>query len=135
MNHTLGTKLDSIRTNYPFLAYDTMESIIKISDYNKVAKLYGKNEYSLNNDEYIIVADFKSMVEVRNIALKNRETINLFGYTLKPKYDSCQDGFIEMSSQHINTGIILVPDNIIKEEYLSQNHLLGNYKTINKDRK
>ncbi len=133
MNHTLGSKLDSIRTQFPFLDYDTMESIMKISDYNKLAKFYGIKEYSLNNDEYMIVADFKSMVDVRNIALKNSEVIHLFGHTLKPKYDSCQDGFLEMSSNHINTGIILVPDNVVEEEYLVQNHLIGNYKTTDRE--
>ena len=81
----------------------------------------------------MIVANFKSMVEVRNIALKNNEAINLFGNTLKPKYDSCQDGFVEMSSNHINTGIIIVPDNVIDEDYLIQNHLIGNYKTQDKN--
>lgn len=133
MNHTLGSKLDTIRTSFPFLKYDTMESIVKISDYNKVARLYGNEEYSLKDDEYMIVADFKSMVEIRNIALANGETINLFGYTLKPKYNSCQDGFLEMSSNHINTGIILVADNVIDEEYLYQNHLIGNYNTTDKE--
>ena len=133
MNHTLGSKLNQIRTSFPFLQYDTMESIMKISDYNKVARFYGNEEYSLNSNEYMIVADFKSMVEVRNIALKNNEAINLFGKTLKPKYDSCQDGFVEMSSNHINTGIIIVPDNVIDEDYLIQNHLIGNYKTQDKN--
>ncbi len=132
MNHTLGSKLDSIRTEFPFLAYDTKEPIMKISDYNKVARFYGIQEYALNSDEYIIIADFKSMVNVRNIALENGEVIELFGHTLKPKYKTCQDGFLEMSSQHINTGIILVADNIVDEEYLFQNHLIGNYKTTNK---
>ena len=133
MNHTLGSKLNQIRTSFPFLQYDTMESIMKISDYNKVARFYGNEEYSLNSNEYMIVADFKSMVEVRNIALKNNEAINLFGNTLKPKYDSCQDGFVEMSSNHINTGIIIVPDNVIDEDYLIQNHLIGNYLTSDKN--
>lgn len=133
MNHTLGSKLNQIRTSFPFLQYDTMESIMKISDYNKVARFYGNEEYSLNSNEYMIVADFKSMVEVRNIALKNNEEINLFGNTLKPKYDSCQDGFVEMSSNHINTGIILVPDNVINEDYLIQNHLIGNYLASDKN--
>lgn len=132
MNHTLGSKLDTVRTSFPFLKYDTMETIIKVSDYNKAAKLYGIKEYSLDENEYIIVADFKSMVEVRNIALKNKEIITLFGHTLKPKYDSCQDGFLEMSSNHINTGIILVSDNVIDESYLYQNHLIGNYNTTDK---
>ena len=133
MNHTLGSKLNQIRTSFPFLQYDTMESIMKISDYNKVARFYGNEEYSLNSNEYMIVADFKSMIEVRNIALKNNEAINLFGKTLKPKYDSCQDGFVEMSSNHINTGIIIVPDNVIDEDYLIQNHLIGNYLTSDKN--
>lgn len=133
MNHTLGSKLDSVRTSFPFLQYDTKESIIKIGDYNKVARLYGNEEYSLKDDEYMIVADFKSMVEIRNMALENGEAINLFGHTLKPKYSSCQDGFLEMSSNHINTGIILVSDNVINEDYLVQNHLIGNYNTSDKN--
>ncbi len=133
MNNTLGSLLDYIRTNFPFLAYDTKEPIMKISDYNKVAKFYGIDEYSLNANEYIIVADFNSMVKIRNLALENNEKINLFGYTLKPKYSMCQDGFLEMSSQHINTGIIVVPDNVVDEDYLVYNHLIGNYKTSDKE--
>ena len=132
-NHTLGSKLEMVRTQFPFLDYDDSEAIMKISDYNKVARLYGINEYSLNDNQYMIIADFKSMVSIRNLALKNGEVINLFGHTLKPKYDSCQDGFLEMSSQHINTGIILVPDKIVNEEYLYENHLIGNYKTTDKN--
>lgn len=132
MNHTLGSKLEIIRKDFPFLAYDTKEPIMKISDYNKVARLYGIQEYSLESNEYIIVADFKSMAEIRNVALENGETINLFGHTLKPKYDSCQDGFVEISSNHINTGIILVPDDVVDEDYLIYNHLIGNYITTDK---
>lgn len=134
LKHTLGSKLDNISKSFPFLKYDTNESIVKISDYNKVARLYGIKEYSIKDDEYIIVADFKSMVEIRNMALKNGETINIFGHELKPKYDSCQDGFLEMSSNHINTGIILVADNVVDENYLIQNHLVGNYNTTDKEK-
>ncbi|MCX4365710.1 MAG: ABC transporter permease [Bacilli bacterium] len=132
LNHTLGSKLESIRTQFPFLRYDTMEDIIKISDYNKIANLYGIDTYSLNDDEFIILADFQSMVNMRNIALKNKEVINLFGYTLKPKYDECQDGFIEMSSQSINSGVIVVPDKVVDENYLYSDMLMGNYNTTDK---
>ncbi len=127
LNQTLGSNLNSIRTEFPYLKYDAMEKIIKVSDYNKVAQLYGKNEFSLNDDEYIVVADFKSMIDIRNRALKSKESINIFGHNLKPKYDSCQDGFLEMSSQHINTGLILIPDNVALENYLYQDILIGNY--------
>ncbi len=133
INHTLGSKLNTIRTSFPFLKYDTMEPIMKLSDYNKVARLYGNKEYSLNPNEYMIIADFNSMIEIRNMALENKETITLFGHALSPKYTSCQDGFVEMSSNHINTGIILVDDSIIDENYLHQNSIIGNYKTKDKD--
>ena len=133
MEQTLGSKLNTISKSFPHLQYDTKEPIMKISDYNKAARLYGNEEYTLKDDEYMIVADFKSMVDVRNIALKNGETIKLFGHTLKPKYNSCKDGFLEMSSNHINTGIILVADNVVDENYLIQNHLIGNYSTSDKD--
>ncbi len=132
LNHTLGSKLESVRTNYPFIKYDTMEEIIKISDYNKVARLYGSKEYSLSDDEYIVLADFKSMVNIRNIALENKETIIVFDHTLHPKYNECQDGFVEMSSQSINAGIILIADNIVDENYLYQDMLMGNYNTTDK---
>ena len=133
LNHTLGSRLYIIMKEYPFIKYDTMETIIKISDYNKIAKLYGIDTYILDDDEYIILADFKSMVNTRNIALKNRETINLFGYTLKPKYDECQNGFIEMSSQSINSGVIVVSDKVVDENYLYSDMLMGNYNTTDKE--
>ncbi len=135
LNHTLGTMLDEVREKYKFLQYDTKEDIITISDYNKVAKIYGNKELSLNDDEYLIVADFKSMVDVRNIALKNAEKITLFGYNLKPKYPECQDGFIEMSSQHINTGMIIVPDHIVDDDYKTYNMLIANYNTSSKEKR
>ena len=131
-NHSMGSKLEWARMNYPFLDYDDEEAIMKISDYNKVARFYGLEEYSLGANEYMVIADFDSMVKIRNVALKNNESINVFGYSLVPKYDVCKDGFLEMSSQHINTGIILVPDSVVDEDYVYENHLIGNYKTTDK---
>ena len=132
LNETLGKKLDTIRTSFPHLLYDTKETIIKVSDYNKIARFYGNKEFSLNDLEYIIVADFESMVEIRNMALENQEEIKIFGKVLKPKFSNCQEGFIDMSSQHINTGIIVVPDDVIDESYIYQNYLIGNYNTTDK---
>lgn len=135
LNHTLGSRLDSIKDKYLFLKYDSKEDIMKLSDYNKIAKFYGNKEYTLGANEYMIVADFELMVNVRNIALENNESINVFGTNLKPKYTECQDGFIEISSQHINTGIIIVPDSIVDENYKAYNVVTANYKATNKDDK
>ena len=65
--------------------------------------------------------------------LKNNEEINVFGHTLKPKYNECKDGFVDMSSNHINSGIIIVPDNVVDENYKAYNSIIGNYKTESVD--
>lgn len=135
LGDTLGNKLDDITNQYKFIRYDSMEDIMKLSDYNKVAKLYGNKEYTLNDNEYMIVADFDSMVKIRNVSLKNNESIKLFSKTLVPKYDKCMDGFVEISSSHINDGIIIVPDYVIDEKYVAYNSIVGNYKETSKKEK
>ncbi len=107
---------DIVRMQFPQLQYDAPEEIIKVSDYNKIARLYGNEEYSLADNEFIILCDFENMENLRNQALKQDDTITLKGKEYKAKYDECQEGFIDMSSSHINTGIILVPDDVEFEE-------------------
>lgn len=116
-----------VKEKYKVGGFDWTERIMKISDYNKVAKFYGNETYTLDDDQYMVVADFDSMVEVRNIVLKRNRKIEVFGHTLTPKYQECKDGFVEMSANHINTGIILVPDEIVDDKYISAQHVIGNY--------
>ena len=125
---TLGSAASTIKSEYPIFTYHAPEEIMKLSDYNKVARLYGNTEYALNSNEYMIIADFESTMEMRNEALKTNPSINVFGVTLMPKYDECQDGFVRISNSHINTGIIVVPDSIVDESYLEREILLANYK-------
>lgn len=80
-----------IKTRYPNLLYNTAEQIVKISDYNKIAKLYGINQYELNNDEYIVLCDFDSQKELRNEALKDgNNVLNIAGKQYKSKYNECK---------------------------------------------
>ena len=131
---TLGDSWETIKNTYTSLIpYNVTDDIMTISDYNKVAKFYGNEEYTINEDEYIIVADYDSMIEIRNVALKNNQEITVFGHTLKPKYKECQYGFVEMASNHINSGIIIVPDDIVDEHYIAYNSVIGNYYTNSLD--
>lgn len=104
------------------------EDIIKLSDYNKVAKMYGHKTFELEEGEYIIVADFDAAIRKRNEALKKGQEIEVYGYTLVPKYSKCQKGFIELSGNKVNTGIIVVPDSVADGEIPAFNYLIGNYK-------
>ena len=125
--NTLGSELETVKKEFPYIDLYSAEAIVKISEYNQVAKLYGNPTYELEEDEYMIIADFDSMIAIRNKTLEKGTTITLGGKTLSPKYSECKEGFIEISSNHINTGIILVPDDVINEEWLEEEHLLANY--------
>ena len=128
LKDTLSSVYDEVKRQFPMLQYDTAEQIVKISDYNQIAQLYGQPQYSLKDDEYIIICDFDSMKEIRDKALKTNNILTINGKQYKSKYESCQIGFIEMSTSHVNTGIILVPDSCdladdIKEEvFLAANY-------------
>lgn len=125
---TLGETFDKVSTRYPYLAYDSKEDFMKVSDYNKVAALYGLEELSLKENEYILVADYDQWVKIRNEALAVRTPITLLGKTYYPKYTTCKNGFLHISSNHINMGFFVVPDNAVDESVRSENILLANYK-------
>ena len=128
LKYSLGNYYETAKAQFSMLMYDTPEEVIKVSDYNKIAKLYGEEQYSLNDDEYIVLCDFDNMTELRNQALKENSTIEIEGKTLHAKYDKCKSGFIEMSASHVNTGIILVPDSFeLKEEWKEEQFLAANY--------
>lgn len=132
---TLGTTYDSILKKYPYMTYEAIEEIVAVSDYNKAAKLLGNDTYELADDEYMIVADYESVAELRNEALKSGATITLNGETYYPKYDECQDGFLEISSSHINDGIIIVPDEAVSNLSVEEEMLFANYNATTEDKK
>ena len=112
------------------LAYKTPEDIVKVSDYNKIAKLYGNKQYELKDDEYLVLCDFDFMEDLRNQVLEKRKTLSIAGKEYKSKYQNCQEGFIAMSTNHINTGVILVPDScMLPEENKERTFLAANYNT------
>lgn len=125
-NDFFGSKLEKIKAKFPMLAYGTAEEIVKISDYNKIAKLYGIDEYELNDNEYIMICDFASMKEVRNEVLADgNNSLTIAGKQYKSKYNECKNGFIVMSTSHTNTGIIVVPDNCPLTDDMKEMHFLA----------
>ncbi len=132
---TLGDYYEKAKTKYPFLRYENAEEFIKLSDYNKAAHLLGLQEFSLKDNEYIIVADYDSWIPIRNQGLKNNTPITLLGKTYYPKYDECQNSFIHISSNHVNIGIFIVPDNALNESIRNENIILANYKETTEEGK
>lgn len=121
-----GEKIGEIRAQFPHLVYSTTEEIVKISDYNKIAKLYGIQEYELEEDEYVVLCDFESQKKIRDEVLaKGNYELEIAGKTYTSKYNECKSGFIVMSTSHINTGIILVPDSCNLKEEMKQRYFLA----------
>ena len=133
---TLSPVYDEVKQQFPNLLYETAEEIVKVSDYNKIARLYGNIEYQLKDDEYIILCDFDNMKNLRNKALKADSTITIAGKEYKTKYDECQNGYIYMAGSHINNGIILVPDNCnLTEDMKEETFLAANYNATTEEEK
>ena len=133
---TLSPVYDEVKKQFPNLLYETAEELVKVSDYNKIARLYGTTEYNLNDDEYVILCDFDNMENLRNQALKVDSRITIAGKEYKSKYDECQEGYLEMAASHINTGIILVPDNCdLTEDMKEETFLAANYNADTEEEK
>lgn len=125
---SLGDTYEQVKEQFPMLQYDTAELIIKVSDYNKIARLYGLSEQELQEDEYLVLCDYDNMKNIRNIALQNNNRITLAGTEYHAKYKECQEGYITISTSHTNAGIIVVPDSCnLTESMKEQYFLIANY--------
>lgn len=130
---TVKDTLGDINTDdYQFIA-DTIMPVMTIGDYNSVARLYGNSTYELNDDEYIIVADYKNMVMIRNQALKKGITLSVNGKEYKPRYNECKDGFVHIGVQNMNDGILVVPDNAVKPQQVHNMGLSADYRADTKE--
>lgn len=121
--------LNDVQKDYPNLLVDNYLPVMTISDYNKIASFYGNQTYTLNEDEFILVADYEQMLQYENKALAKGVTIQIGDKTLHNKYKECVEGLLQMSGNKSNTGIVVVPDNIdISLSEITKNFLAANFK-------
>lgn len=130
-----GDSFDEVTKQFLFLKYESPEDIVRLSDYNELMKLYKKEPLSLNEDECILLCDFNSIKNLRDEILGKITQFTIMGHTLKPKYQECQDGFIDIASQHLNAGLFLVPDSVVDEAYAHEDYFIGNYIASTKEEK
>ena len=132
---TLGSAYEEVYKKYPFMTYDAVEEIVTVSDYNKAAKLLGLDTYTLDSDEYLVIADYDNMVSVRNAALGLNTPIIIDGKTYYPKYDKCKAGFLLISNSHINDGVFIVPDSAVSNLTVEEEYMYANYKADTEEEK
>lgn len=135
LQDALGDAYEEVKEKFPLMNFFVKENIMSISDYNKVAKLYGNKTYTLKENEYIVIADYNSMIDIRNKALNKNSKVTVNDNVLTPKYSECKYGFVDVGAQHLNSGIIVVPDNVVNENMPKKEILLANYNANTKSEK
>ncbi|GAA6408933.1 ABC transporter permease [Blautia hominis] len=127
MGLTLGENMSEVSKNFMFLNAELEEDMIRLSDYNRLAKLYGNPQYDLKDDEYLVLCNMDDVKIQRDKMLKKGEKIQLDGISYSPKYGECQDGFLQMMTNRINPGIYVLPDHAVKEEWRNRGFLAADY--------
>lgn len=130
---SLGDAYQEIQSMYMFLNYDSPEEFIKLSDYNKLMQLYGRETLSLDEGEYILLCNFTSMKNLRGSALRAGGELTVCGQTLKPKYTECKEGAIEIAAERINVGLFVVQDAVLEDASVYKEYFTGNYAAQTQD--
>ena len=126
--YTLGNATDY------FVSPDQMWiPIIHVSDYNKLANVYGIDTCQVDDGEYALVADNGQAIKLYDEALKSGKTIQLGGETYSPAYKKCIDGFITMSNSQNNNGVLVVADDVdLSFVNFVDDFVVANYNTEDK---
>ena len=116
-------------------AYGEMtENVISLSDYNALMKLFGLPAQSLADDEYFELCNIEQQTDLRNIPLEHGQEITVFGHKLRPKYDKCIEGTVELSNIPFNYGVTVIPDSAADLNCTREYILTANYNTDDKEK-
>lgn len=104
--------------------------VMKLSDYNKLAKAYGNRQYTLSDNEYIVISNRELHKKWCNqYYLSKNHVITFGGENYYPKYRECQDGFLRLDYIPDNFGFTVVPDNVAPDANLHPKNVyyIANY--------
>ena len=102
--------------------------MIKLSDFNKLRELEGKGIFTMNEDEVMLLSNFKSAKQSIENIIKLKGTVNLNGKEYKVANTEYLDDAIWNSSIADNVLTIIVNDNFDGNIYLSNAYMNVNYK-------
>lgn len=124
----LGDMAEEVKKELPALPLDWPEELMRISDYNKIAKLYGLSQYELKDNEYIVLCTFDQSKNLYDRVLAANAEIEVEGKKYTPRYTECQSGYIEIAGSEINAGIVVLPDSCnLTESMRKKWFLAANY--------
>ncbi|MDO5155611.1 MAG: ABC transporter permease [Eubacteriales bacterium] len=128
---TLGSIMTVAKEQFPYAKWNLPATVMKLSDYNKIAELYGVEKLSLGQSEYAMLCDIRMIKELMDQAIAEENTLEVGKYSLTSAYDECQNVFLVMSFTSSNMGIVVLPDEVVEDsatKFKSNGYFLaGNY--------
>lgn len=121
----LGEHYAATKERFPGVRYDEPNLLIRLSDYNALSALYGREPLTLGTDEYALVINVSFAQQECDPAISD---ITVFGQTLHPAYAESQFGFVDISVQAENGGTFVIPDEVADESCRLSTYLIGNYR-------
>ena len=128
LKETLGYYFETVKKSYPYLIYDTPVILMKNTDYNNIAESFNLEKVTLKKHEYVVVGNYKEMINIQNEALKRNIKITINNQEYTPKYKKAIYGFYEMGSQETETGFIVLPDETLNDKQKFRNQMIADYK-------
>jgi putative ABC transport system permease protein len=131
----LGVHKEEYEEEDAVVLFSGVESLVKLSEYNALRNIFGMKEIALESDEFAVICDYKVIMHYIDYILRDTDSLTIFGHELKPKYNNTIDGFVEIGSQPLNYGMIIVPDSIVDETGIVSMIFTGNYDATIKNEK
>lgn len=127
LKSTIGSYHEIANKQYPFLNYSDYIILVKNSDYNNIADSFHLEKVKLEDNEYVVVGNYSSIINIKNEALERNTKITINQKDYYPKYKKAINGFYEMGSQETEAGFIVLPDNALKDEQKIRNQIIADY--------
>lgn len=136
---TVGGFIKELKEQFPLaIFWGYPAQFISVSDYNRLMKVYGQKEAELSGDEYLVACTYEIFCEAYNESMQEGLEIPVGSHVLKPGAPNCRNQFLMMSGISMDTGTIIVSDEVAAsavEEgiFVSANYIAaGDYKAHGK---
>lgn len=117
------------------LALSEKQLLIKISQYNELAKILGKEVFDLKDNEYIVISNLEYMIKTLDRALETQPILNINGKQYVPKYTKTKNINTSIDIDATNPVIVILPDNAISEDMKEISKVYANYNVDEKTEK
>jgi putative ABC transport system permease protein len=123
----LGNTADtSIKRKYEYLM-NTFIPSIKISDYNKLAKMQKLKELQLNNNEILFLSNCRVFIAPINEFTRTNTYLKINGIDFKVKSDATVYNSIETTISPVNYLMLILPDEAVTSLASSRSVVAMNY--------